>query len=220
MSPLFVNIPSKVDLATLAGRMASLVRRHPDEDRPIFIKATGTGAVNTAVKSISIARRYVSEHPGLGLGFRVNHEVDSDKDRISRLQFLLSMTNPLPRDEPLNGILVEEMWIRSNANVRTTGGRFAVALMNAERALAIAIGPRCVGATVVGLTWARRILRHNQYDAVAIPVMESVSLRNHYRNLNAVKFLLVRTDLINTKGLDPTEDFNDENKTLLMDEPL
>lgn len=64
-------VPGNVNLIRHAGALAARLRE--SDAKPVLLQATGTAAVNVAVKSIGLAQKMTFQKLRHGLHFIVNH---------------------------------------------------------------------------------------------------------------------------------------------------
>jgi len=207
-----LSVPGFVDLHKLAGKIASVLRK--DDSKPIMLRATGTKAVNVAIKSIHVAGSFLRQRPGTGISFQVNHEPDVDKDRASRLRLAVSRSELYSDSDPKLEDLMEEIRCGRGHKGRTLGSRLAMALYNEGKVATIGVGPRAVSLMVVSFTWARRVLQKRGYDAVAVPFMKDIALNKDIGEVTGMQMLFHRVPYIALPYLDPEEEFKDEEQSV------
>ena len=213
-------VPADGDIRKLAGKIAAVLRKSPRNEFPICMKATGIAAVNKTAKSLHVARQFLRETPattGSSLSFRVNHGEGSDKERVSSLSFGVSSTDQFTVDGEDTKESMEEIWVKSLGSGRAIGGRIARALKVAQSAKVVAIGPRAVGRSIVGMTWARRTLHKAGMDMIAVPQMTDITMKDGDRTVSGFNFFVARTELQHLKWLDPEEGFDDDTGTSVVD---
>lgn len=152
----------------VGGGIASELRLGKD----VLANATGFAPVNVTVKSLCISRQYVQGDPGFDVGFRVNHQVDANRERVSQLSFLVSAyPEVFAPDGPL-----EELRVSVQTRGRAVGAQIASIIQNKRIPVLRAVGPRSVGNMVLGATWARRFLRRKNTDVICYPSFKLIDI--------------------------------------------
>lgn len=169
-SPASFSIRSDGLVHKVAGGMASELRL----GKAILAQATGTMPVNTTVKALCIGRQYVQNDPGFDLGFRVNHQKNANKDRISQLSFAVASNQAIY--EPMAP--VERLRVTAQTRGRAIGAQIASIIQNNRIPLVGAVGPRSVGNMIVGATWARRFLKRKGIDVICLPEFKRIYVQD------------------------------------------
>lgn len=142
--------------------------------KAVLAQATGTMPVNITVKALCIGRQYVQGDPGFDLGFRVNHQKNANKDRISQLSF--AVDSKVNIYEPMAP--VELLRVTAQTRGRAIGAQIASTIQNNRIPTVRAVGPRSVGNMIVGATWARRFLRRKGIDAICYPEFKLICVED------------------------------------------
>lgn len=203
-----LSVPSFVALHKIAGKLANSLRN--EDSKPVILRATGTKAINSAVKTIHVAGSFLRERPGTGISFQVNHQADADKDRASKMQLAVSRSDLYSEADPKLEDLMEEIRCGKGSEARTLGSRLAMALYNEGKVATVGVGPQAVSRMVVSFTWARRVLHKRGYDAVAVPFMKDMELIKDTGKVTGMQILFHRVPYVALPYLDPEEEFNDE----------
>ncbi|KAF5836609.1 stage V sporulation protein S-domain-containing protein [Dunaliella salina] len=177
----------KVSAASQPKGVAGKLSHSAREGEPPATLCIGAASINQAVKSICIARQYLTRD-GLNLSFQPAFR---DKDRRANVALYVAK-QPLTANDPMDAPAADgdaeyvELPISAHSKAAVVAGALAARVREGKRVSLVSIGVDAVSNAVLTIGNARLYLEENTLDVRAFPTF--ITVQKEGKQLNAVKF--------------------------------